>query len=265
MKDVRNMVTVLTVVAVMAVGQASAIDFGKEITLYDGSSLAGWWGPQEDNEVEPYVLTIGQTYDLEGFAQDGNSLTMVSGYNFWAPPRTDMDPGDVFIDVTGDVVFGVESDGSGAIPVNNVWGYDYVYDLDFVNNTYALYKIDASTQVRNVLYGTSPDNREANPWNYHSGGAEIVSGVSFNYWNNLTDLDLAAYPFTGGDHYAVQVDLSQIPMAGGTEFTAHFTMACGNDNLMGRSVAIPDGGMTVMLLSGAVLGLAILRTRMHVN
>jgi hypothetical protein len=54
----------------------------------------------------------------------------------------------------------------------------------------------------------------------------------------------------------VSVDLSFLPL--GTEFTAHFTQQCGNDNLIGHA-KIPDGGSTMICLGLALLGIDWIR------
>ena len=52
------------------------------ITIYDGNGTGtGWHGAQEDQEVEISCVT-NQTWDLEGFFTNGNSLTMIGGFDF---------------------------------------------------------------------------------------------------------------------------------------------------------------------------------------
>ena len=72
------------------------------ITIYDGnsSSETGWYGTQEDQEVEPGMQT-GQYWDLEGFFLDGSMLSMVGGFNF-KTGRDGYTSGDIFIDIDGD-------------------------------------------------------------------------------------------------------------------------------------------------------------------
>jgi hypothetical protein len=47
---------------------AGYLDNYTNITIYDknSSKSSGWFGPQEDDEVEPGAVT-GQSWDLEGF------------------------------------------------------------------------------------------------------------------------------------------------------------------------------------------------------
>jgi hypothetical protein len=259
---------------------AAAVNFGDNITIPDrmvGGNPVGWWGASEENEVEPGVGWKGQSFDLEGFVFDGAQLAIVGGYNFWAPPsRTQMLPGDIFIDVDGDAFYGTPAGVAGNAQQQNIWGYDFVYDINYVNNTYDIYAIDSTTYLRSVLYGTPGglDNRGSTAWRYnpmlYPQNAPIFSGA-LNYWNNLGDADLTDYGFLGagnyydatyvGTHYAIQVDLLPLGLSSGTDFLAHYTMQCGNDSLVGRGVITPDGGATLALLGAGLLGMAFLRRR----
>ena len=261
--------------------QSLAINFGDNITIPDNmAGFGGWWGPQEDQEVEPGIPLKGQAYDLEGFVYDNSSLTVVGGYNFWSPPNpTLMLPGDLFMDIDGDVQYGnPSSGGSGNFLEPNVWGYDIVYDIDYVSNTYDVYAIDENTLLRNVLYGDKPgdgnlDTRGSNAWRYESAlypaAVPLFSGILAT-WDNLADADLTDYGFIDDDygvdpfnlsHYALQVNMSGLGLADGTTFTAHYTMQCGNDNLMGRGRKVPDGGTTLTLLGAVLLIGALLRSK----
>jgi len=64
----------------------------------------------------------------------------------------------------------------------------------------------------------------------------------------------------GGFHYAAGVDLSFLDPA--QQFVAHYTMGCGNDNLMGRGTTAPVPEPATMLLFGSgIFGMAALRRR----
>jgi hypothetical protein len=60
-------------------------------------------------------------------------------------------------------------------------------------------------------------------------------------------------------HNALTVDLGFLPT--GTQFLAHYTYGCGNDNLMGKGTTVPEPG-TILLLGSGLFGLAFARRRM---
>lgn len=267
-----RVLAVLVTLALLSSTASYAVDIGSNITIDDGYGIGtgNWWGQQEDNEVEPGVQVWGQAYDLEGFTADGSTLTMVSGYNHNSPPRTDMDPGDLFIAIDGmgdPVVYGQLTGGASKAVEKNQWGYDFVYDLAFdpggSTYSYDLYRIDETSWVQDVQY---TENRRANPWRYASGGTLIASSGPLDMMM-LSDFGLRDYGWVGDDlnyynkdHYALSVDLSLLPVAGGSWYTAHYTMECGNDNLMGRGVTtVPDGGITLALLGTALIGMTATR------
>ena len=53
---------------------------------------------------------------------------------------------------------------------------------------------------------------------------------------------------------------------GNTGAYFHYTMACGNDNLMGHArqlSRVPDGGVTVLLLGMAVVGMGLVGRKLR--
>ena len=248
MKKVMTALAIGLVALATFPGSALALDLGQNITIPDlVGSGSGWAGAQEDQEVEPGCLT-GQQWDMEGFFfKSDYTLTMVGGYNMVSGQGGYM-TGDLFIDVTGDAVYGPAANGSGSgnTIINNVFGYDYVLDLDMATLTYDVYAIGNDSLV-SVYYS---QNDESNPWRYSRGG-DAVQGwqdVKFDYQTGLADGDVAG--LAGGTHNAAVFSLAFLPS--GTEFISHYTYACGNDNLMGQ-FSVPDGGMTAVLLGLAML------------
>jgi hypothetical protein len=231
----------------MIAGNAFALSYSNNITIYDGLG-----GATEDGEVEPGCVN-SQVWDLEGFFLKGANLTMVGGFDFvnGVDGYDKYTSGDIFIDIDGDAQYGSSNTGggSGQSTVNNTFGYDYVLDMDFASLTYSVIKLNDSTTTT-VWYS---QNEESNPWLYAAGG-DLLTGyenLSMEYDAGVTDAESG---FGGGNHYAVGVDLSFL--APGTDFTSHFTMGCGNDNLMGHGTAPVPEPATMLLFGTGLAGLA---------
>ncbi len=203
-----------------------ALNLGTNITVYDGSSSkdTGWYGKNEDNEVEP-GCEQAQSWDLEGFFLTGNDLQVIGGFDFLNGNKGIL-VGDVFIDIDG--AFDPNSytmQSNGQKDISNNFGYEYVFDLDVENGTYELYDISGGGVTTTVYYKS---NYLSNPYRYVDGGIKIGSG-SLSYLAGLSDSQVNN--LSGGLHYALLgLDLNFIA---GKDFTAHLTLGCGNDNLMG--------------------------------
>lgn len=236
---------------------ASALPTGMtNITVYDGDSNLqnSYYGMQEDNEVEP-GMAISQSWDLEGFESYGqNKLAMIGGFDFrngvsgyqGANGQLDFRSGDIFIDVNNNHISGgaMATDGNGQQVVTDTFGYDFVLDVNWTGGTYNVYSLNANSQTQTAYYDS---NYGSSPWQYVSGGALIGNGT-FTYEAALTD---AATGFIGGTHYAVSgFDLSFL---GNSSFYSHFTMGCGNDNLMGAGhTQVPEPSSLALLALGLV-------------
>lgn len=119
--------------------------FGADITIFDNnigssgnSTYNAWWNKSgEDQEVEPGNMT-GQGWDLEAMLQNGKKLTVVGGFNF-ITGNSGYLSGDLFFDTTGDATYGssiATNNNNLYRTVNNQFGYDYVYKMDFTQLTY---------------------------------------------------------------------------------------------------------------------------------
>ncbi len=250
--------------------QVQAADYGANITIYDNYATASgnaWYSSHtEDQEVEPNCVT-GQSWDMEGFFLKGTKLTMVGGFDFVKGVGGERS-GDIFLATRSIPVYGAEALGSGfgqqgQNVLNNVFGYDYVLAMNFDNKTYSAFVLTGASTLA-VVYD---QNTVANPWRYNAGGT-LVDGyqnVVFDYAANLSDAAVGN-GLTGGLQNVVGLDLSFLPPDQRSFFT-HFTMECGNDNLMGLGLGlegtggqVPIPGSALLLVSG-LLGLVALGTR----
>jgi hypothetical protein len=244
---------------------AYALSLGTNVTIPDGvSSGSGWYGNQEDNEVEPGNVT-SQTWDLEGFYLNGSKLTIVGGYNFVHGVTADgktYKSGDIFIDTNGDAVYGNAVPRSiqvanGVTTISSTYyRYEYALDLDFAMMTYAVYGIDNGDTLLSVYFD---QNDRSNPWRYQSGGSFISSGVIGS--GVLSAADVLTYGLKGDAgntvHYYITLDLSFL---GGKDFISHFTMECGNDDLMGQGhVKVPEPESLLLLAFGMFTAAGVLR------
>lgn len=234
--------------------------YAGNITIYDKMSLSpdptgGWYGNREDNEVEPNMAHT-QIWDLEAFVTTGGmKLTMVGGWNFQGSVEG-FTSGDIFFDSTGkNAKWGSDAPVvPGGSLVQNVWGYDYVIDMDWTNGNYIVYKIDASTILQTITFYTG--NTGSNPYKYSSGAVEQVGSgtASFEtFSSNITPYGTFNGAYGNNTHYAVTINDSYF----GNKYIVHFTEQCGNDDLIGK---VPEPA-TIILLGCGLLGLALYRRK----
>ena len=124
-------------------------------------------------------------------------------------------------------------------------------NITATGSSYTVYQLD-NTPVFSTVYFSQ--NNASNPWQLQSGGTALYTGT-LTFTSGLTN---AQTGFLGGSHYSVELaNLADYLLTTGARF--HYTMECGNDNLMGLApVPIPP---TALLFGSGLLGVSLLGLR----
>ena len=252
------------------------------ITINDTISSSGsWYGSSEIHEVEPNCDT-GHSWDLEAFTLSGNRLSMIGGYDF-KNGYGGTTSGSLFFDINGDARYGTAAvglapSGNGNQATLNPFGFDYAAVFNFENNTFNLFSLNATSPMLTGFYG---QNAGSNPWSYNwqnDANRNLVLTGAITYESGLSSATVISQygvdaSSSGARHYVVSLDLPTL--FSDRDILTHFTMSCGNDNLVGSGhvpgtpqtpgdnppASVPDGGSSGLMLGLGLATMGILRRK----
>ena len=290
----RKKVNITLVIAIAFTLTFSAgVAYAENITIDDNMNNS-YWGytghgvAGEDNEVSA-GSTTGQEWDLEAVIFTNSTLTLIGGWKF-SGTRNGWASGDLFLAFTDANSSETPIYGKAAAQIKETPTYDGIgnngkiynenYGYDFVLHLGNAVTVDGVTSIDYDAYNIESENglvlsdvgyainRGANPFKYVRGGQEVedLSGTATQTRYSTDSALWSAYSETansvyGGTHYALTfagLDLSSFGLEAGEYYLwTHFTMGCGNDNLMGKTPFeitppnnVPEPASIMLLLLG---------------
>ena len=285
----KQLIVIMAVLGAFAVS-ARAISLGTDITIADNDTNASniHWDtgtdPGEDEEIEP-GSSWSQQWDLENMFVNASTLTLVGGYDFEngvTSGTRNYTTGDIFIDVDGSsggdsaiygsAVPGTVQSGNGNLSGTFDFGYEYALVPNTVTGTYDVYAVDGDMNFTTAYFEI---NEESNPWRLDTTGLTAIDSGSMIYYDTTEfgtdfagDASNTGLIGAGAFHNAWSLDLSGLTLPNGDDLLGdgnliHYTYGCGNDAMMGRVAAVPDGGVTLALLGCALFALEGLRRKVR--
>ncbi len=244
----------------------------------------------EDNEVTVGALQ-GQAWDLEAIFYNASNarLTIMGGYDF-AAGNGGYKSGDMMIDITP---FGDQNNNTSLnYVIDFAWNDNFVWGSTQtkMDVNYTIYKVTNVNQGT-WLAPTVPQFVNSGPWRFTNISAQQLDTGTASVYRDIGSVtsDNNNYVFANESRYALMIGGKNADEGAGyvedynpsyigigailadiqgvQTFGTKFTMACGNDEILGfrvasNSVGVPDSSTTLILIGASLFGFFIARRKM---